>query len=254
MKYLLISIAFLCAASSFGQNLNWSTIPETQKSIAYFNFGYDFGATLQAGYGYQVKTFKPTLLTFDYSMPMGEKIADDFKLRLGAQLPILKKNHFILSGKLYSNFRRHETSMVSMVSFGSELAAVAGYYKSTWHIAGEFGFDKAITTQVVHSERMKEYYPSIKDGWITPTGGQFFFGIQGSKTLGEKLELSLRIGGTNAQSTDENALLPYYGQVGLIYKILPKKKELSQNIPSSRGVYKIHLDNFNKQGITVEPR
>lgn len=224
MKNTITIIALVSATLSFSQNINWSSINEDQKSITYLNFGYDFGITTQLGYGYQLKAFKPILLTADYSFPMGKNLVDDFKVRIGGQIPLYEINNFTISAKIYSIFRKHETSLVKMTSFGAEMAAILGYYKSTWHVAGEFGFDKSINTYLKHTDLIKENYPSIKDGWFIPSGGHFYYGIQGSKTIRDRSEISLRVGATNAQGKDENAFLPYYGQLGFVYKFTSKKK------------------------------
>lgn len=224
MKFILTTIAITFTTLTFSQNLNWLSKNETNKSLAYLNFGYDFGITTQVGYGHKLDVFRPILLTADYSFPMGKNLMDDFKVRLGGQILIIEKGNFGLSAKVYGIFRRHETSFVRMASFGSEMAVIAGYYKPTWHIAGEFGFDKSINTHLKHSELMRENFPSIKDGWYIPSGGHYFYGIQGSKTIGEHYEISLRVGGTNAQGKDENTLLPYYAQLGFVYKFPSKKK------------------------------
>lgn len=223
MKYIITIIAIGYATLSFGQNINWSTMNEDQKSLVYLNFGYEFGITTQIGYVYQLNSFRPILLTADYSFPMGKYLIDDFKVRLGVQIPIHEINNFMISAKIYSITRKHKTSLVSMTSFGSEIVAIAGYYKPTWHVAGEFGFDKSISTYLKHTDLMKENFPFIKDGWIIFSGGHFYFGINGSKTIKDKFEITLRVGGTNAQGKDENALLPFYTQLGFNYKFSSNK-------------------------------
>jgi len=214
----MMSVSF-----SYAQNINWSSINENQKTLTYLNVGYDFGMTTQIGYGHKIDVFRPILLTADYSFPMGKNLVDDFKVRLGGQASIYEINNFIFSAKVYGIFRRHQTELVRMVNFGSEMSAMIGYYKPTWHLAGDFGFDKSIITQLKHSDEMRNNFPSITNGWFIPSGGHFYYGIQGSKTIGDHFELSLRAGATNAQFKDENALLPYYAQFGLIYKFLKKE-------------------------------
>ncbi len=66
---------------------------------------------------------------------------------------------------------------------------------------------------------MRANFPSIMDGWYIPSGGHFYYGIQAGKTIGEQFELSLKLGATNAQFKDVNPVLPYYGQLGLIWKL-----------------------------------
>lgn len=223
MKYLITIVTLLITSNAYTQNINWSSINDQQKTLTYLNFGYDFGVTTQIGYGKKIDAFRPIVWTADFSFPKGKNLIDDFKGRLGGQLSIFKKNDFILSAKLYGTFKRHQTELVRMVNFGSEMSAIMGYYKPTWHLAGELGFDKSIISELKHSEEMVNNFPSITNGWFIPSGGHFYYGIQASKTIGTHFELSLRAGATNAQKNDENALLPIYTQFGLIYKF-PKKR------------------------------
>jgi len=204
---------------AFSQNINWNSIQENQKSLAYLNFGYDFGITTQLGYGYQLKAFKPIMLTTDLSIPMGNDFLDDFKFRLGGQMELFAKNNFSLSTKLLAIARRHETNLVQQIGIGTEISLTAGYYKPKWHLAAEMGFDKSIATHLKHSELFEANYAEIENGWFVSSGGQFFYGLQGSRILGQRMELNLRIGATNAQGKHVNAVLPYYFQVGLGYKI-----------------------------------
>lgn len=218
MKKIIIAIILLMAVAkiSNAQNVNWRWLNEEKQNYVYLNFGYEFGMTTQLGYSRTIKTFKPVLLTLDYSFPMGENLFDDFKIRYGGQIELLEFKSFSASAKVLGNFRRTETEMVRIASFGAEISGLVGYYKPTWHIAAEFGFDKSITSNLKHSDVMKDNFTEITDGWYIPSGGQYFYGIQASKTIGESLDISLRVGATNAQGKDENALLPYYAQLGLI--------------------------------------
>ena len=225
MKIIISILATILSFYSINaQNINWQSIDKEQKDIAYLNLGYEFGMTTQIGYGRKIETFRPILLTADYSMPMGNDLVDDFKVRIGSQISIFEKNNFIASAKIYGIFRRHQTTLVRMASFGSEMAGIIGYYKPRWHIAGELGFDKSIVTHLKHSDIMRDNFPDITDGWFIPSGGHFYYGFQGSKTIGNNFDLSLRIGMTNAQFDDKNALLPYYAQFGLIYNISSKNE------------------------------
>ncbi len=215
-KTVIIAILFIATIKvSYAQNINWRSLDEDNQNLIYLNVGYDFGVTTQIGYARTLNSFKPILLSIDYSFPMGENLIDDFKVRFGGQIEIFEKNGFSASAKIYGNFRRYESELVRIASFGSELSILAGYYKTTWHIAGEFGFDKSITSHLKNSDIMRDNYPDIKDGWYIPSGGNFFYGIQGSKKIGKTLDISLRAGLTNAQGKHEDAILPYYIQIGL---------------------------------------
>jgi hypothetical protein len=151
----------------------------------------------------------------DYSSPMGENLLDDFKLRLGGQVEVLHLDGFSATVRVLSSLRRYENQMVRIVSFGADLGLVAGYYSRTWHAAGEFGFDKSIVSHLKHSDIMRSNFPGIRDGWFMPSGGHYYYGIQAGKTLGETYALTLRVGVTDAQFDDKDALVPYYVQLGV---------------------------------------
>ncbi len=218
MKKTLMVLLLLMAAieGGYSQNVNWRSLGEDQQNIVQFNFGYDFGVTAQVGY-YRTFTFiKPVAVGLDYSLPMGRNLLDDFKIRLGGQVEIIEIGGFSTTVKILSNFRRYQNDLVTVASFGSDFAVVTGYYAPSWYAAGEFGFDKSITTNLKHSTIMRTYvFPGVRDGWYLPSGGNFYFGIQAGKTLGEVLELSLRLGATRGEAGDEDAVVPLYLQLGL---------------------------------------
>ena len=214
-KIIAVIIVMVVAEVGYSQNINWRSLCEDQRSYIQFNFGYDFGVTAQLGYSRSFTLIKPVMMGVDISIPMGSNLVDDFKVKLGGQIEVVEIQGFSASVKIMSNFRRYQTELVRIVSFGSDFAFVTGYYSPTWHAAGEFGFDKAITAHLKHSGIMRNYFPAIKDGWYVPTGGHFYYGIQGGKTIGESLDLTLRLGATKAQFNDEDAVLPYYLQLGL---------------------------------------
>ena len=217
MKNLITAITLVIAMTEivFSQNINWRSLQGDQQNILQFTVGYDFGAVSQVSYSRSFNLIRPVLVQLDYSFPMGNQIVDDFKVKLGGQVEIVEADGFSATIKVLSNFRRHQTSMVRIVSFGADLGIVAGYYKSTWYAAGEFGFDKAITSHLKNSDIMRAYFPAIQDGWYIPTAGNYYYGIQAGKTIGESLDLSLRMGATNAQGDHENASIPYYAQMGV---------------------------------------
>ncbi len=217
MKYLITIIAFINISLVHSQNINWTAGSELPKQMIYNNFGYDFGMTIQLGYASRLNTKRPILLAADLSLPMGKNSVDDFKLRVGGQVLLHRRNDFSLSAKAYGSLRRHETTLVRMHSFGSEIGLLFGYNQPSWHLAAEAGFDKSIITHLEHSARLQENYKDISNGWFIPSGGNFYYGFQASRKMGKRFELSLRLGATRAQKKDENALLPYYGQIALAY-------------------------------------
>ena len=211
----ILMITMGLAEASFAQTVNWRSLRNDQHNLVRVDFGYDYGVTTQLSYHRSMTIIRPALVGLDFSMPMGGNLLDDFKVRLGGQVELFENNGFSTSVRIQGVFRRFQNDFVRIVSFGSDFGLVAGYYSQTWHAAGEFGFDKSITTHLKHSEVLKSYIPDIKDGWYIPTGGHFYYGVQGSKTLVTNLDLSLRVGATKAQFNDKDAALPAYLQLGL---------------------------------------
>ncbi len=208
-------ILMALAEGGYSQNVNWRSLGEDKRNVVQFNFGYEYGVTARVGYGRMFDIVKPVLFGVEYSVPMGDDLLGDFKVKLGAQVEIVELGGFSATVKIQSNVRRYENALVRIWSFGSDFAVVTGYYSPSWHLAGELGFDKSITSNLKHSAIMKSSFPAIQDGWYIPSGGQFYYGIQGGKTLGEIFDISLRVGATEAQANDDNAVLPYYAQLGL---------------------------------------
>jgi len=217
MKKLVMAISIVTALVEVGhsQNINWRSLREDQQNVVQFSVGYDFGATAQLGFGRSLTIIKPVILGLDYSFPMGSDLVDDFKVRFGAQIEIVEIDGFSATIKISSIFRRYQGELVTIESFGSDLGLLAGYYKPTWFMAGEFGFDKSITSHLRHTEIMRANFPGIQDGWYIPSGGHYYYGIQAGKTIGESVDVSLRVGATDAQGKDEDAVLPVYLQLGL---------------------------------------
>jgi hypothetical protein len=216
MKKMIAVMMLIVAGTGaiYSQNSNWRAFDENQHNSVQFNFGYDYGMSAQVSYSRTVSWFRPVFLHLEYSFPMGKTPLDDFKLRLGGQMEIVEAGGFSAAVRVFANFRRYENVMARILSFGSDFAVLAGYYQRTWHAAGEFGFDKAITSHVRNSDLMRESFPSIRDGWYVPTGGHYYYGIQAGKTIGNAFDLALRLGATSTQDRDENDVLPYYAQLG----------------------------------------
>ncbi|MBX2991555.1 MAG: hypothetical protein KF749_10370 [Bacteroidetes bacterium] len=215
-KLVAVTIVMLSVVhSGSSQTINWRSLGEDQRNVIQLNVGFDYGVTAQAVYGRAFTFIRPVMVGVDFSLPMGENLVDDFKAKLGVQIEVVEMGGFSATLRIFSIFRRYENELVRIVSFGSDLGLVAGYYSPTWHVAGEFGFDKSIVSHLKHSDVMRSYYPRIRDGWYIPSGGHFYYGIQAGKTLGQNLDLTLRVGATNAQHSDEEAAVPYYLQLGL---------------------------------------
>lgn len=215
-----LTIILLCLFSkSNAQTVNWNAL-ENSKQIITAGFGWDYSVSYSLGYAYKIKTKVPLVLNANFSVPSGEKLLDDFKTKIGAQVVLLNKTN--LKGSILINgiYRRYKNPLVRLQNFGSEMKGVFGYYKPKWFIAGEVGFDKAIVTHFKHSESFKEtIYQEVKDGWYEPaTGGNFIYGIQTGHSF-KKSDITFNIGMVTTQDFKTTPLIPYYLIIGYNYRI-----------------------------------
>jgi len=218
IKIILVAVALFCTADlSLAQNINWRGINSEQNHLLNLNVGLDFASNIDLGYGYKLNTNIPILLNVEFSLPFGSNLLDDFKVKLGGQAELFTVENFSFTVKAYGVFRRYENSLTRLLNFGSEFSGVLGYYKPSWYLAAEFGFDKAVTTHVKHSVLTTEDFPDVKDGWYIPTAGNFFYGVQAGYSF-ESVDIYSRIGKTITQDLKTTALIPYYLQLGLITK------------------------------------
>lgn len=218
MKNIIILLGFsiLSFGSVYSQNVNWRRLNNETPNHLHLNFGYDYGVTAQLGYSRSISFVKPLLLTVDYSFPMGDVLFDDFKIRYGGQTEIEEWGDFAASFKLYGNFKREKTELLRIYDFAVEPSVLFGYYKQSWHVAFELGVLKPLTSNLLHSETVKEIYPAVQDGWYKAPNGYFKYGFQGSKGVGETMDISLNIGFTNALGNGKDAILPYYTHLGIL--------------------------------------
>lgn len=208
---MLIVILFSLSIKSFSQNINWRNFVEEQNHILSVQIGLEYGTTIGIGYGYKLNTKLPIVLSTLFSIPFGLKVFDDFKTSIGIQAELFDCNGFSTTVKAYGIFRRFNNDNSRLLNFGSEFSVVTGYYETNWYLAGEFGFDKAIVTQIKHSDIMKEYYPAIKDGWYIPSGGNFLYGIQSGFTF-DSNDLNIKIGKIITQDFKTTPNFPFYTQ------------------------------------------
>lgn len=181
---------------------------------------WDYGLTYSLGYGYQVKTKLPIIVNGSFSIPSGKKLIDDFKFKPGVQVTVLNHNNLKSSISLAGIYRRYENPLVRLQNVGSEVKATFGYYKMSWFVAGEFGFDKAIATHFKHSESFREnVYANVQDGWYKPaSGGNFLYGFQAGYSF-KKIDLTLSLGKVATQDFKSSPLIPYYMSLAILYKM-----------------------------------
>lgn len=212
--YTAFVLSLIISGHVFSQTINWESLHREQKHIINVNAGAEYGLTVGAGYGYQLKSKIPIVLNIEHSVPSGKNLSDDFKTKIGGYIRLYEINNFQFSVKVQGVFRRFENSFAHLSNFGSDMAGIAGYYKPKWFVAGEAGFDKAIVTHFKHTKAYKEIFPDVKDGWYEPaTGGNFYYGLQTGFSFGRN-DIYLKGGKVVTQDFSTSPMLPYYLQLG----------------------------------------
>ncbi len=223
MKTIVI---LTCLIAFFGfrqkttaQTLNWKTSGKA-KHVLSAGIGWDYSASYSLGYAYQLEAPVPVVLNTRFSIPSGERLLDDFKTSIGAQ--VLLFNGTDLKGSISLNglYRRYENPLVILQNIGSELKGTFGYYRPNWFLAAEAGLDKAIVTRFKHSESFKEtIFQDVTDGWYQPaTGGHVFYGLQTGYSFTNS-DINLRIGMVTTQDFTTTPLIPYYVMIGYNQRI-----------------------------------
>jgi hypothetical protein len=215
MRHFLVTLLGLLALTTLvnAQVINWRSFAPQQR-MATLNAGLDYGLTYGAAFAHRLNTRLPMALTMDGSIPSGHSLFDDFKVRMGLQVEVLRVGNLSATLRVNGVFRRFENTGARLLNWGGEFAGMVGYYKTGWFIAGEAGFDKAILTHVQHAGSVLENTDGLRSGWYTPTGGNFQYGLQTGISLG-KTDFTLRAGRVFQQDFKTSPLLPFYVQLGV---------------------------------------
>jgi hypothetical protein len=219
VKLFIMLLIISMSSTVSAQTINWKNLKKENKHMINANMGVEHGMIYGLGYAYPFSAHNfPMLANFEISIPSGNEITDDFKIKTGVQTRWVEFNHFQFSTKIQGIFRRYQNDFTRLVNFGSDLTGVFGYYRSKWFAGAEVGFDKAIVTHFKHSDVYKGQFPGVIDGWHEPaSGGNFYFGIQGGFSFG-KGDLSVRAGKMLQQDFKSEPLVPAYAQIGYTVK------------------------------------
>lgn len=216
-RYILPAfLVMLINNTGYAQVVNWSPSHKEDRHIVGTAFGADFGVVSSLTYGYKFNLRKrPVIAGAEYSFSYGEKMTDDWKLKLGGQIKLVNLGPVLFSARVQAIGRRYENDLVKMFNIGSDMALTGGYYRRRWFVAAETGFDKAIVTQITHTDKMRENYEYARNGWYLATGGNFYYGIQAGLMAGNRWTLYLRAGKMTEQDFKSSPTIPFYGQVGV---------------------------------------
>lgn len=218
-KFLIVIFIFTIQQNKLcSQSINWHADSSELKHMLNANIGLDYALVYGIGYGYKLPTTFPIVLFGSVSLPAGENIFDDYKVKLGGNTDVFQLGDVHASINLNGVFRVYHSDYVRLINFGSDFSAAIGYYKQKWMVSGEFGFDKAIVTHIKNGPSYLEINPLAQDGWYEPaTGGNFYYGLQTGISL-KQSDIYLKAGKVLVQNFKTTPLFPFYAQVGYNFK------------------------------------
>lgn len=179
----------------------------------YATFGVDPAMVTSLGYGRVVSVLGHRFqLAADASIGTTGLDLHDFRARVQAGTALLRWRSLALTGSATFVARGTENSIYRGFNFGSDFTGTAGVYRPGWHVAGEFGFDKAVISHITHSDWYRQFYPEARDGWYLDAGGTFHYGVTTGVAVGA-VEVFGRAGWRRTDDFD-TVMPPIYVTVG----------------------------------------
>lgn len=219
LRKILTLGTVMLSITGTSQNINWENPAQGHQQV-YLGAGADYGIVYHLGYAYKIRRqhLLPAIAHIEYSFPSGKTVFDDYKVKIGGQVRLVKFGHFQFTAKIDGIYRRYKNDFARLLNFGGEISGIIGYYHPRWFAVVETGFDKAIVTNFKHSAHYKSQFSEAQDGWYEPaSGGNFYYGVQGGGSFGRH-DLSLRLGFVLAQDFKSKPFFPYYGALSYMVR------------------------------------
>ena len=213
MKTIIIAALLAAPLAAHAQDLNYGSIDE-DTHVATITTGTEHGLVLGAGYAHATSLADRLLvLRGDVTLGWAEVDVEDFRVRVGAQAPLVVLGRWQLVGGLTSLVRGTNNEQSRMINVGLDSSLLAGYYARRGFVALEGGFDWALATHVEHSDAYRmQAYEGARDGWYRHAGGTFRYGLQAGVSFG-KNDIILRAGKLHAID-GQPTMFPFYGTLG----------------------------------------
>jgi hypothetical protein len=193
------------------QEVNLSRLDDEPANRVHLRTGVEYGFVAGAGYARTVSLLDRRLLvTGDVTLPWAGIDRSDYRVRAGVLVPIVGVRGWRLAGTFAPTARATKTVSGRMTNLGTDVGLQGGFYARHWFVAGEAGFDWAITTHVTHSDAYREQvYAGARDGWYALAGGNLRAGLQAGASFGRH-DLVLRAG-RMIDVGGAPPMLPFYG-------------------------------------------
>jgi hypothetical protein len=197
------------------QDVNLSRLDDEPVNRVHLRTGAEHGFVTSVGYARTISLLdRRVLLTGDVTMPLGGLDASDYRVRAGALVPVVGMRRWRIAGSLAPTMRGTENPASRLTSLGADLSLQGGFYARHWFVAGETGFDWALSTHVTHSREYRErVYEGARNAWYAMPGAIVRYGLQAGASFGRH-DLVLRAG-QMVEVGGEKPLLPFYGTLAL---------------------------------------
>jgi hypothetical protein len=217
MKPLLyICFIMLFSVSAKAQEIAFFPEGPQASHLASVHTGINFTTGYGLSYGYKIPVKFPVVIGTELTTPFGGKIMDDFKAGLSVQTIFRPVNHLGISLKPSMSCSKYGSEAAMLLSINAGLSTTVGYYRNTWSIAGEAGYENVRAT-LVKNRLLHEYYPEIKDEWYASTGGYFNFGLLASYWI-KSTGIMVKAGKTFGQNFSDHPTVPYYADFSVMQK------------------------------------
>ncbi|MBA4303611.1 MAG: hypothetical protein C0424_05245 [Sphingobacteriaceae bacterium] len=198
--------------------LNFNSL--NNQHVVHTQFGLNQGFVYGIGYSYLLPSKRPVALRAGISLPMGQSIFDDVKVKIGAEYCVYRSENFQTSVSAQAIYRRMENSRVAIQNVGTELNLSSGIAKSNWFLLANMGIDNAWFTHLAHSDiYRREVFMHVNDGWYGPfTSSLLHYGISAGWSF-TKGDVNLSLGQLIGADFNVKPFLPFYFNVGYNVKM-----------------------------------
>lgn len=212
--FFFILITFSLPLKS--QEIGWYNDGQQSGHMVSMHVGADFVTGFGLSYGYKFKGKIPFVIGTELTTPFGGQIMDDFKASLTAQTIFRPVKNMGITVKPSMTCRRYGSEAAVLVNISAGLSTTVGYYRNSWSVAAEAGYDHSRAT-LIKPRTLKEYYPESKEEWYGSTGGNFNFGLVTSYWM-KSTGVSVKAGKTFGQNFEDNPTIPYYADFSLMQR------------------------------------
>ena len=216
MKPIFFFLLFALSLPLKSQEIGWYNMDQHSGHMVTLHVGADFVTGFGLSYGYKFKGKIPFVIGTELTTPFGGQIMDDFEASLTAQTIFHPMQHVGITVKPSMTCRRYGSDAAVLVNISTGLSTTVGYYRDTWSVAAEAGYDHTNAT-LIKPRLLKEYYPGSQEDWYGSTGGNFNFGLVTSYWMGST-GISIKGGKTFGQNFEDNPTIPYFADFSLIQK------------------------------------